>query len=115
LQKYSTLFILLIFLSCSGNSNDELPSGVLPLPVMTDIFTDIQLAEALVKAKPHAGDTDARTVRAYYGFIYKKYGVTDSAFMHSYDYYAHHPVLLDSVFAEVVNRLNDRQAGLKAN
>jgi hypothetical protein len=86
---------------------------VLPEQKMTDILEDMHIAEALVHSTPHFGDTNTRQAINYYQVIYQKHGVSDSIFKISYQYYMHHPVLLDSVYSEVITRLSDKEARLK--
>jgi hypothetical protein len=113
-QKYLSLFILLLLFSCAPvTEQQERPDSILPEEKMVNILSDMHLAEALVNATPHGGDTNTHRIIDYYGAIYTKYDVTKEVFQSSYDYYVYHPVLLDSVYSKIIIKLSDKETRLR--
>jgi hypothetical protein len=114
-QKYSTLLILLLFFACApSNEKDKMPDDIIPQEKMVNILSDMHIAEAMARNKIHLGDTNVQTVINYYGVIYKKNNISEANFKKSYEYYMHHPLLLDSVYSEIITKLSDQQVRLKA-
>ncbi|MFI5221494.1 MAG: DUF4296 domain-containing protein [Bacteroidia bacterium] len=114
MQKYLSLFILLILFSCSPeNSGNKLPEGILSKEKMTDMLADIHTAEALVRMTPHLGDTNTQTVINYYAFIYKKHGVSEADFKKSFEFYVHQPILFDSIYSDVITKLSDKEVRVR--
>jgi len=99
--------------ACSPSREDKVPDSILGQEKMVTILTDLHIAEAMARATPHQGDTNKQIVIDYYGYIFKKYGTTDSLFKISFNYYTKHPVLLDSVYSEVINKLSDKEVHFK--
>lgn len=110
MQKYLTISILLILFSCSpAREEDRVPDNIMGQEKMVNILTELHIAEAMARATPHLGDTNKQTVINYYNYIFKKNATTDSLFKISFAYYTKHPVLLDSVYSEVINRLSEKE------
>lgn len=113
MQKYSTLFILLLLFACAPTKNNKIPDNVLPPDKMVDMMADLHISEMIVRNSPHGGDTNILNALGYNNFVYQKYGVTDSIFKLSYDFYVHNPIMLDSIYAKLITRLSEKQSQLK--
>ena len=115
MQKYSTLLILLIFFSCAPTSQkDKIPADIISQDKMVNIMAEMHIAETMARNTIHLGDTNIQLVINYYDFIYQKNNVSEEKFKKSYDYYIKNPVLLDSVYSEIITKLSDKQFRLKA-
>jgi Domain of unknown function (DUF4296) len=113
-QKYSTLLILLFFFACSPSSEkDKIPDDIIPQEKMVTILSDMHIAETMARNTIHLGDTNVQKVINYYAIIYKKNNISELAFKKSYDYYIQHPLLLDSVYSEIINQLSEKQMHMK--
>jgi len=113
-QKYSTLLILLLFFACSPtNEKNNVPDDILPQEKMVSILSDMHIAEAISRNTIHLGDTNVQTVINYYSFIYKKHQISEDDFKKSYDYYMQHPLLLDSVYSDIITKISEKQMHLK--
>ena len=77
-------------------------------------MAELHIAETMARSTIHLGDTNVQTVINYYDFIYKKNNISAEIFKKSYDYYMRHPVLLDSVYSEIITKLSEKQMHLKA-
>lgn len=103
----------MLFACAPVSEKEKRPAEIIPEEEMAGILTDLHLAEALVTATPHQGDTNTQRLIDSYATIYLKHHTDEKSFKTSYDYYTHHPVLLDSVYSEVINRLSDRETQMR--
>ena len=76
-------------------------------------MAEMHIAETMARNTTHLGDTNVQTVINYYDFIYKKNNVSEEIFKKSYNYYIQHPLLLDSVYSDIITKLSNNQARLK--
>ena len=81
---------------------------------MVNVLSDMHIAETMARNTIHLGDTNVQKVINYYGMIYKKHNITEETFKKSYDYYMQHPLLLDSVYSDIITKLSEKQMHLKA-
>ncbi|MES2654518.1 MAG: DUF4296 domain-containing protein [Bacteroidota bacterium] len=98
--KYALIALVISISACA--QTETKPSPFFDRKQMGDIITDVHLAEAKVNALVLSGDTLNKTMLAHYDFIYKKHNITEKAFKDNYNYYLENPVLLDSVYADVL-------------
>lgn len=77
---------------------------------MSDLLTEMHIAD-IVASQHRTGNFDSieYTILSYYPAILAKYGVDSALFYQSFDYYRKHPVLLDSVYAEVITKLSSKE------
>lgn len=105
MQKYITIFVLLLLLSCGGKNNDKIPEDVLPASTMSSILTDMHLVEGYINIRPTNLDSVKSLGVGYRDEIYRNYQTTHEQFKRSFDFYNQHPVMLDSIYAEVITNL----------
>ena len=78
---------------------------------MSDIIGDLHIADALAAQKGIGNkDSISQFKVTYRDWVFRKYGVTDEQFQTSFDFYAANPVLLDSVYADVVTKLSAKES-----
>ncbi|MEY5034055.1 MAG: hypothetical protein RL447_433 [Bacteroidota bacterium] len=100
-------FILLVavsacYLSCG--SGPSVPSDVLPQEKMKSVLWDLLRAEQFVSNYVVSRDTTTAGLAKgpqLYDAILKKYGLTDSAFQVSLEYYKKHPKLLNPILDSI--------------
>ncbi len=109
MQKYITVFVLLLLISCGGKNNDQRPDDVLPPETMTKILTDMHLAEGYINARTGNADSLKQLGVGYRDEIYKTYQTNNEQFKKSFDFYNLHPVILDSIYAEVITALSKKE------
>ena len=80
---------------------------------MVSILTEIHLAQAVV-ATNVPGDTARFTTGDYLPSIFKKYHTTQQRFDKSLRFYSGQPVLLDSIYKEVLDELNRKEGEIDA-
>ncbi len=107
-RRKSLLFVCLCFLlACSSQSNKKIPEDVLPEESMEKILTDMHIAEGFLTARPASIDSLKQLGVSYRDEVYRKHNTTHEQFLSSYDYYNHHPVLLDSIYSKVITKLSE--------
>ena len=90
--------------ACSYN-NQTKPNPFFERKKMAEILTDISIAEAGVNQSVVNKDSFEVPLKTYHDFIYKKYSTNQKEFKANYTYYIENPVLLDSVYSDVMNNL----------
>lgn len=118
MHQLHELFIVLaslVMVFAIGCTEEEpvVPEGLIPRDEFVAIMADIQLVEALAKQKMIRNDDPEVKLAEYYGAIYSKYGIADSTFIATYDWYHRHPDELLEVYDEVLNRLSRVEEELK--
>jgi hypothetical protein len=114
MQKYFFWVSIVLFLVCCQQPiSDKAPENLLSKEKMSNILADMHMIESMSMQHPRGGDTNVVQLHTYYEDIYKHHQVTETDFKTSYDYYLHHPVLLDSVYSDVITLLSSKEALLR--
>lgn len=77
---------------------------------MASILADMHLADAGLQARNLSPDSLRRSSAGYDDFIFEKHKTTLKDFEASYDYYLSIPMEMDSVYIQVVDLLNTKDA-----
>jgi len=99
MKRLIPVLILLFFLSCS----EKTPEGVLPKDKMISLLADVHLIDGYSMAMPF--DSAFAQSPALYHSVFKKFGTDSARFRKSFEYYAMHPVQLDSMYKAVGRKL----------
>ncbi|WP_345161847.1 DUF4296 domain-containing protein [Nibribacter koreensis] len=111
MKKRLSLFLLsLVVYACAPKSTA--PADLVPEDKMTSVLLDIHLAEARIGRTITQYDTSKMVFKNVQKDIFKKHGITDSSFRHSYDYYLMNPALLDKIYEKVLDSLSLQEAKL---
>ena len=95
--------ILSIFIASCNNK--KVPKGILQNREMVFVLTDIHLIDSYVSTSGNYNPAK-QPVKNYYKAIYNRY-LTDSAqFQKSLRYYSSNPKVLDTIYHQVLQRLN---------
>ena len=114
MQKYLFIAICAVmFSACSNSNQNQLPANVLTQQQMEAILYDMHLAEGLLIIETKGGDTTARMALGIYEQIYKKHNTNQEAFKLSYQYYTNNPLVLDSVYNKIIERLSVQESILR--
>ncbi len=105
--KYALIALVISISACA--QTETKPNPFFDRKQMAEVLTDVHLAEAKVNALVLSGDTLNKTMLAHYDFIYKKHKINEKEFKDNYTYYLENPVLLDSVYADVLVNLAQMQ------
>ena len=114
MQKYLFGAIcLILILSCGKSDKNTIPADVLNKEQMESILYDMHLAEGIVGYEVRSSDSNARRVLGYYEQIYKKNNITKAQFNTSYQFYIQHPVMLDSIYSNIITKLSEHESILR--
>jgi hypothetical protein len=114
MQKYLFGAIcLMLILACGKTDKNAIPPDVMNKEQMENILYDMHLAEGIVGYQSSGLDSNARKVLGYYEQIYKKNNLTKEQFIHSYDFYIQHPVMLDSIYSNIITKLSEQESLLR--
>jgi len=108
------LFLTLVLgvFSCQSGQHEitDKPADLLNRKEMAMILSDIHIAEAGVATTTLAGDSLIQRNLDDYALLFKKNGVDEKQFRASYTYYLSRPAELDSIYQEVLAKLNHLEA-----
>lgn len=105
-----TLFLVFTLASCGENEAPiEIPANILPKEKMVQVLTDVHLAEADASLRTLPDSTSKTPIS--FQKIFDKDSITKQQYEESLAFYVDHPVLLDSIYVQVLNELSKRQAG----
>lgn len=99
-----TLLIGLLMLTGCGESGSE---AVIPVEEFRPLLLEILIAESGVEALPltYSEKKEAREVR--YRMVCKEKNISPEQFMSSFEYYRSHPEIMDSMYAQILDELNE--------
>ncbi|WP_345240434.1 DUF4296 domain-containing protein [Nibrella saemangeumensis] len=102
--------LLLVIWSCRP-STDKKPANLIPEEKMVNVLTDIHLAEAQVgKLALGSPDSSAVVYKRLERDIFKKHKIDTTTYNQSYTYYSSRPKLMEQIYKQVVENLQDTKA-----
>lgn len=103
-----TVYCLLVFSCGQNNEQITIPANILPKEKMVQVITEVHIAEAQahIKTLPDSTSTEAINFQKIFG----KQSITKQQYEESLAFYIDHPVLLDSIYVQVLNELSKMQA-----
>jgi hypothetical protein len=100
----------LCFISaCSEPKQEPIPVGIIAQDTMVQMLTEIHLLESSLSVRIADESSLKNTRNAIKSKIYSNYGVSKEQFYKSYKYYAEKPVLIDSIYINVISEISKRQ------
>jgi hypothetical protein len=101
----------MLFLFGCAPEKPKAPDHLLDQQQMSSIIADMHLADAIASGTK-AGNLDSINQVAINldAFILTKYKITRDQFIESFDFYKQNPVLMDSVYAEVITKLSSKES-----
>ncbi len=102
--------IVALFAACSS---DAIPADVLPQAVMVPVLTDLEIAYAGVDQTVKNPKERNKKYQDMNGLVLKKHNLEHEQFYASYQWYEANPLLLDTIFKQVVTLLNEELAALQ--
>lgn len=103
--KIHTVFICLFLVSCTSNTILEKPDDLIPPDKMTDMLTDMFIANGAEMAANKQGNREVN----YFYAITSKYGIDSARFNRSNYYYTSQIDAYDAILKEVQRRLNHKR------
>ena len=100
----------LCFISaCSEPKQEPIPVGIIAQDTMVQMLTEIHLLESSLSIRIADESSLKNTRNAIKSKIYLNFGVSKEQFYKSYKYYAEKPVLIDSIYINVISEISKRQ------
>ncbi len=100
----------LCFISaCSEPKQEPIPVGIIAQDTMVQMLTEIHLLESSLSVRIADESSLKNTRNAIKSKIYLNFGVSKEQFYKSYKYYAEKPVLIDSIYINVISEISKRQ------
>ena len=100
--------LCLISIGCGNKNKESIPADVLPPKKMVSVLVKINLLEASINLNAsHDGKTSADS---HFFNPLKEEKVTTEQYNKSFYFYSHHPVIMDSIYADVLNELSKEKA-----
>ncbi|WP_254152399.1 DUF4296 domain-containing protein [Chryseosolibacter indicus] len=100
------IIILAASLSVSSCTRSEkLPAGILAKEEMIKILKEVYISEEKVNRLGLNRDTSEKVFNYMEGKVYEKYGVPDSVFDASFDYYMDRPKEMEQIYTALVDSL----------
>jgi hypothetical protein len=97
-------------IACSSN---DPPKDLIEQEIMVDIMIDIHLAEAGIQDLRLQKDSAEKVFAAQEKFILKKYDVSDSSFIKSYNFYLENPEIMEQMYTAIIDSLSLKQVLLR--
>lgn len=100
--------LICVLSSCGEKETTvEIPANILPKEKMVQVLTDVHLAEAEANLRTLPDSASKEPI----GFqkIFDKDSITKKQYEESLTFYIDHPVLLDSIYTQVLNELSKIQ------
>ena len=108
-RKYTVCLLAVIFvLSCENKELENEPDDLMAIPLMGRVMADVLLMESFTTQKSmFLEGRNAQVMLEYnYPMIDQKYGLADSQFIHSYQYYINDPEAFSKVMEVALDTLN---------
>ncbi len=112
-----TFLMVLAAFGCESG----IPNGILEVESMIPIVKDLQIAYAGVDAMMPNPELRSEKYKEVNTLVLAKHQIDSNAFFNSFQYYQNNPVLMDSIFKNVVDQINqdildlDRRQGRRPN
>lgn len=98
-------FLVLILLATCNT--DKKPPGIVDRKLMVPLLSDFHLAEGYLSSLPQ--DSSRLMANNYYAAVFSKYGTDSIGFNKSLVYYSKDPIVLNQIYTEVQQRLQQMQ------
>ncbi|MEO6884411.1 MAG: DUF4296 domain-containing protein [Bacteroidia bacterium] len=102
------VFAFAFSIGCHSKKEVEIPVNVLPREKMVSVLVKINLLEASIDLKS-VQDNKTNPNAPYFDPL-KEEKITAEQYNKSFDFYSHHPVLMDSIYDDVLDELSKRKA-----
>jgi hypothetical protein len=110
-MKYFVIgaFIVTLF-SCAAE--EQKPDYLLSEDKLVDVFTDFQIAEAIVRLGYHRTKDSMFYNDSLYNAVFRKHNISEAIFDSNFTYLTDHPKELERIFENVIDTLSSKSAKL---
>lgn len=106
------LAILLLSTGCGDEEGNQIPANVLKRDQMTEILTDISIAEGHLSTLSYPDSVPDSTdiyARSHYQSILKKHDVAQKEFERSFRFYIRNPHIMELMYDPVIETLQKKE------
>lgn len=109
MRKFAILWMIMGMLGCSKTDVSDPPKGLISESKMVEVMTELQLADAAANVRiPSDMPQREKQKNLYLQAILNKYQISSQDFWNSYQYYLEKTELMDTVYAQVLTRLDEQ-------
>jgi len=106
-MKLKNLIIFLLFIACSGKTEELQDKNRISKQDFTKILTEIQIAEANYQLNKVNDNNNALTIlKQRYSAIYTEYNISEYLFEKTLTCYSENPAKLEDIYLEILEELN---------
>jgi hypothetical protein len=103
----SSRFVHVLLLSLLAGCNPDTPSGILSPESFRPVLKEILIAESGVEALSLNYQEKKLAREQRYQLIFKSHDLSPVTFMQNFEYYRTHPEIMDSMYAGILDELNE--------
>ena len=100
------LLTVSVMLSCKDEAREKIPEGILAQEEMAQIMMDMYLLEAKSRSLRIRTDSARKIFRYYEREIFEEYGVSDSLYEASIEFYTNHPQHMTGIYEIMADSLS---------
>jgi len=116
MKKYLGIFLVFVLFSCTDQIGAKpAPDNLIEKEKFVKIIKELSLVESYVQMKYGHVSRFQKTMILSAEAIFKDYKVTPKQFEASMDYYATHQVLMQEIYTEVLEALNQESGKMGGN
>ena len=108
-MKQIILLVLILMYGCKQRL-PSVPSEIIPMQTMIQVFTEIHIAEAVAETKAQKGEQENKLTLQYHTQILKNFNIKSEDFAKSFKFYEENPILMDEMYAKVLVETSKRAA-----
>jgi len=105
-------FILIFVAACNDSKIEKIPSNIIGKDTMVLMLAEMHLLESSLGIRIFEDKKLMNTRNSVKTKIYKDFGISKEQFYKSYEYYSLKPMLIDSMYINVISEITERQAKL---
>ena len=106
------LVVSLVLMTCFSCKEKEQPQNVLPPAEMVKILGDLYVTEEMINKLNVDRDSSTKAFDYLDNKIFEKYGIADTLFKRSLNYYLERPDEIEKIYSAVIDSLNLREQRL---
>jgi hypothetical protein len=113
--RFKEWFFVLVYACYLVSCTSDKPKSILSESEMIKIISEIHLAESKVANAYMSVDSSRMFYTALEKEIFDKHKITTQDFKTNYDFYLNNPILMDKIYAAVVDTLSIKEGLGKLN
>ncbi len=108
IQKIKGICCLLALLYMTACQQEHKPAELLSVEKMVVILKEFHVTEGSVSQMRLSSDQRTELRNQAYDKLLEKYEIGRETFYSSYEYYLTQPIIMDTIYTRIINRLNNQ-------